>query len=132
MGQLSLPRKPDVHYFVDHFIDVIPQSTAARRRASAIRSDGARDGVCQESPAQTIHRRPVHAKELPSDNRLFSREGSSPQWSKHRCHLLNAAAPLIRIRHRRSSSTFVERISRIKGHSERASKITDILPLIRC
>lgn len=65
----------------------------------------------------------VHAEKLPSENRLFSRERSSPQRSKHRCNVLNAAAPLVRIRQWCSSTNFVKGISRVKGHSERASKI---------
>src|SRR6202789_268286 len=81
--QLSLRGKPDVHYFVDHVIDSRSQPTAARRRASALRGNGARYRVCQEPTTQTIHSCPVHPEQLRSEHRLLFRERSSPQWTGH-------------------------------------------------
>ncbi|WP_243658652.1 hypothetical protein [Paraburkholderia sp. BL9I2N2] len=61
-----------MHYFVDHLIDVVPQPTAAHRWTSAMRSDGTRYRIGQKSPAQTIHRCPMHAEQAPGENGLFS------------------------------------------------------------
>lgn len=123
MRQLSLRGKPDMYYFVDHGIDSLPQPTATRQRAPALRGDGARYRVCQKSAAQTIHSSPVHAEQVPSQNRLFFRERCSPQWTEHVCYLRSAVTRFVRNRRCRSSLTFIERISGIKGHDERTSKI---------
>src|ERR1700674_2382029 len=114
MRQLSLRGKPDVHYFVDHVIDSRSQPTAARRRASALRGDGARYRVCQEPTAQTIHSCPVHTEQIRSEHRLLFRERSSSQWTEHVCYLRSAATRFVRIRHSRSSSNSSNALAELK------------------